>query len=84
MKSVNLKLQSNGMMQLNPGGKPGPIPNGYDIEVINVPDDVMPLVVRDVINKTVVACPWDCYTWDWSDFGKGNLVNYYKKSVIGN
>ena len=81
MKTVNLKLQSSGNMQLNPGGKPGPIPSGYDIEVINVPDELAPCFVRDTINNTVVACPFDCYTWDWSDFVPGKMVNYYKKGV---
>jgi len=79
MKTVMLKCQSNGMMQLNPGAKPGPTPTTYNVAVKNVPDDTSDITVRDTINKTVVACPYDMYVWDWQDFGKSNLVNYYKK-----
>jgi hypothetical protein len=67
------------MMQLNPGAKPGPTPTTYNVAVENVPEDVSDATVRDTINKTVVVCPYDMYVWDWSDFGKSNFVNYYKK-----
>lgn len=81
MKTVILRCQSNGMMQLNPGAKPGPTPTTYNVAVENVPDETPDTTVRDTVNKTVVAGPYDLYKWNWQDFGKSNFVNYYKRAA---